>query len=74
METQFYWSGYKAFFFFFNGDKIISYISFLFFKVFRICCLFMILTTHWTDVFRDFSPIPRSLSCARTDGLETNIL
>lgn len=51
------------------------FVSIFFFTMFRICCLFMIPTTHWTDVFRDFSPTtPRSLSCARTHGLETNIL
>ena len=54
---------------------MMSYILFLFFNMFRICCLFMIPTTHWTDVLRDFSPtILSSLSCAATDDLETNIL
>lgn len=39
-----------------NENKMMSYILFLFFNMFRICCLFMIPTPHWTGVFRDFSP------------------
>ena len=58
-----------------NENKMMSYILFLFFNMFRICCLFMIPTTHWTDVLRAFSPTAlSSLSCAAADGLETNIL
>lgn len=41
-----------------NGNKIMSYILFLFFNVFRICCLFMIPTTHWTSLQQLPDPFP----------------